>query len=140
MAVIADFAAYPQWASGVRSAEVTEPGEPGRARQVRFQLDAGMFRDSYVLRYRWDGDRGVRWDLAEPGSVISELTGEYRLSDADGVTEVTYELSVDIRIPMLGVLKRKAEKTIIDTALRGLRERIEAGPADSGGAGGGDGT
>jgi carbon monoxide dehydrogenase subunit G len=130
MAVITDFASYPEWASGVRSAEVAGHGDDGRASRVRFRLDAGVIKDSYVLSYDWDGDSGVRWDLAEPGSVISALSGGYLLADADGGTKVTYDLAVDVRIPMLGMLKRRAEKTIIDTALRGLRDRAEAGGGD----------
>ena len=130
MAVIADFPAYPEWASGVRSAEVIGRGDGGRASQVRFALDAGVIKDSYVLSYDWDGDDGVRWDLAEPGSVITVLSGGYLLADAGEGTEVTYDLAVDVRIPMPGMLKRRAEKTIIETALKGLRNRAEAGRGD----------
>src|SRR6516164_3816567 len=130
MGVIADFAAYPEWASAVRSTEVMGRDGGGRASQVRFVLDAGVIKDSYVLSYDWDGDAGVRWDLAGPGSVITALSGGYLLADADVGTEVTYDLAVDVRIPMPGMLKRRAEKTIIDTALRGLRDRAEAGRGD----------
>jgi hypothetical protein len=129
MAVIADFAAYPEWAAAVRSAEVTEPSGPGtdgRARQVRFVLDAGVIKDSYVLAYEWDGDTHVRWQLAEAGSVISAMDGCYQLSEVADGTEVTYELAVDVRIPMIGMLKRKAEKMIIDTALKELKKRAES--------------
>src|SRR6266480_984026 len=131
MAVIADFASYPEWASAVRSAEITGRDGGGRASQVRFALDAGVIRDSYVLSYDWDGDDGVRWDLAEPGSVITALSGGYLLADASAGTKVTYDLAVDVRIPMPGMLKRRAEKTIIETALKGLRDRAEAGRGDS---------
>jgi hypothetical protein len=132
MAVIADFAAYPQWASGVRAAEVLEQ-EDGRASRVRFTLDAGPVKDTYVLGYDWDGDLAVRWHLAEAGSVISAMDGGYLLADTGGDTETTYELSVDIRIPMPGLLKRRAEKTIIDTALKGLKNRVESRPGVPGG-------
>jgi hypothetical protein len=129
MAVIADFGAYPEWASAIRSAGVEGRDGAGRATRVRFRLDAGMVKDSYVLGYDWDGDRAVRWSLAEPGSVVSEMTGGYLLAARDGGTEVTYELTVDVRIPMLGMVKRKAEKIIIDTALKGLKCRAEEGDA-----------
>jgi hypothetical protein len=33
---------------------------------------------------------------------------------------------VGTRVPMIGMLKRRAEKTIIETALKGLRTRAEA--------------
>jgi hypothetical protein len=134
MTVIADFAAYPQWAGPVRSAEVIERDGPGRAVLVRFQLDAGMIKDSYALRYSWDGDAAVRWDLAEPGSVVSAMSGGYFLAETAGRTTVTYELAVDVRVPMPGMLKRRAEKMIIDTALKGLKTRAEATEVESGGA------
>ena len=86
MAVIADFAAYPEWAGAVRSADVIERDAGGRASQVRFRLDAGMIKDSYVLRYGWDGDEAVHWDLAEPGSVVSAMSGSYNLAEDAGQT------------------------------------------------------
>jgi hypothetical protein len=124
MAVIADFDAYPEWATGVRSADVLSSAG-GRAAEVRFTLDAGVIKDSYVLGYDWDGDAEVRWNLAEAGSMISEMTGEYELADHGESTEVTYELAVGIKVPMPGMLKRRAEKVIIDTALKGLKSRAE---------------
>jgi hypothetical protein len=128
MAVIADFSAYPQWASAVRATEVLGEQATGRASKVRFTLDAGVVKDTYVLGYDWDGDAGVHWHLAEPGSVISAMDGGYLLADRGGATEATYELTVDVRIPMPGLLKRRAEKTIIDTALKGLKNRVESRP------------
>jgi len=130
MGVIADFASYPEWA-GMNSAEVLELGTDGRARRVRFGLDAGVIKDSYVLGYDWDGDAQVRWDLAEKGSVISEMSGGYLLADRGADTEVTFDLAVGVRIPMIGMIKRRAEKTIIDTALKGLKSRAEAVVGDS---------
>ena len=44
----------------------------------------------------------------------------------DGGTEVVYKLAVDLSIPMIGMLKRKAEKVIIDTALKNLKKRVES--------------
>jgi hypothetical protein len=126
MAVIADFEAYPDWATGVRSAQTLSRDADGKASRVRFRLDAGMIKDTYVLGYVWDGDARVSWDLAEAGSVVSEMSGAYRLTDQGDNTEVTYELAVGIRIPMIGMVKRRAEKMIIDAALKGLKSRAEA--------------
>jgi len=125
MAVIADFAAYPEWATGVRRAEVLSLDD-GRASAVRFTLDAGLIKDSYVLGYDWDDDARVRWNLTEAGSVVSEMSGGYELAERGDETQVTYDLTVGIKVPMPGLLKRRAEKTIIDTALKGLKSRAEA--------------
>lgn len=130
MAVIADFEAYPQWADGVSSAEIlSRDGDGGRADRVRFALDAGIIKDRFVLRYDWDGDASVRWTLdpAEGGTVITELSGGYALGDQGAMTGVTYDLTIGLRIPVIGMLKRRAEKSIIDTALKGLKTRAENG-------------
>lgn len=125
MGIIADFGRYPDWASGVRSAEVLEAAADGRARRVRFTLDAGPIKDSYVLAYDWDDDAAVRWQLAEPGSMVTEMSGGYLLADDGHGTKVSYELAVATRLPMPGMLKRRAEKMIIDAALNGLKSRAE---------------
>jgi len=136
MGVIADFASYPDWASGVRAAQVLSTGEDGRPDRVRFTLDAGPIRDTYVLSYTWTGDQEVRWDLAERGSAISEMSGAYLLEESGDGTNVTYELAVGLAIPMPGILKRQAEKTIVGTALKGLRDRAERSSGQAGGASG----
>lgn len=134
MAVIADFDAYPEWA-GVQAAEVIDREDSGRASRVRFRLDAGPIKDSYVLGYRWHGDDAVDWELAEAGSVISVMNGRYALTDGNSSTRVSFELTVGVKIPMPGILKRRAEKIIIGTALKGLKQRTESGarPAARGG-------
>jgi hypothetical protein len=132
MSVIADFAAYPEWATGVKSAEVVQPGEGDRPAQVRFALDAGVVKDSYVLGYDWNGDDNVHWELAEPGTMLSEMTGSYLLSDDGAGTKVTYDLAVELKMWLPGMVKRRAEKTIIDTALKGLKKRAEQKQAESG--------
>jgi hypothetical protein len=128
MAAIADFESYPDWATGVRSAEVLSTTSDDRPLRVRFGLDAGMIRDSYVLAYEWDGDAAVRWHLAEPGSMVTEMSGAYVLADDGLGTKVSYELAVGTRVPMIGMLKRRAEKMIIETALKGLKSRAESIP------------
>jgi hypothetical protein len=125
MAVIADFPAYPGWAEGITSAEVVSEGADGRAERVRITLEAGPIRDTYVLAYDWDEDEAVHWNLAESGTMLTGMTGAYRLDTRDGSTEVTYELAVEVRIPMIGMVRRKAEKRIIETALKGLKRRVE---------------
>lgn len=125
MAVIADFESYPQWARQVKTAAVTKPGRGGRPKRVKMTVDASVFKDTYELEYTWSGDESVSWTLVE-GEMQKSQEGSYSLAaDGDGTT-VTYELTVDLSIPMLGMLKRKAEKVIMDTALKELKKRVES--------------
>ena len=126
MDVIADFAAYPDWAKGVKQASVRAEGEGGRAQEVFFSLDVAPIKDEYTLAYTWNGDHDVTWTLAE-GKMLRALDGAYVLSDrGDGSTEVTYRLALDVSIPLIGMIKRKGEKILIDTALKGLKQRVES--------------
>ena len=125
MAVIADFPAYPEWAQGMKRAEVVEVGRDGRASKVHFDLEAAPIKDSYTLGYDWQGDERVRWNLVE-GKMLKAMEGAYELRPSGGATEVTYRLAVELSIPMIGMLRRKAEKVIIDTALKGLKKRVES--------------
>ncbi|MGH8971198.1 MAG: SRPBCC family protein [Actinomycetes bacterium] len=126
MAVIADFAAYPEWTGAVKETEVRKSSSNGRAAEVCFSLDAGAIKDTYTLAYTWKADREVRWSLVEAEQILKAMDGAYLLEDTgDGSTTVTYQLAVDVKIPMLGMIKRKAEKVIIDTALKELKKRVE---------------
>jgi ribosome-associated toxin RatA of RatAB toxin-antitoxin module len=124
MAVIADFESYPEWASMIRKVTVDETGPDGRGTVVSFTLDAGVLKDEYTLSYDWQGDDRVDWHLVK-GKSLKSQDGSYALAESDGTTTVTYRLSVDLNIPMLGMFKRKAEKVIMDTALKGLKKRVE---------------
>jgi hypothetical protein len=126
--IIADFDAYPAWTGAVKKTEVLLTDADGWAEQVRFELDAGAIKDTYVLSYDWDVDESgagtVLWHLVE-GQVLKAMEGSYELVPHGGATEVTYRLQVDLKIPVLGMLRRKAEKVIIDTALKELKKRAE---------------
>ena len=127
--VIADFPSYPDWATEVKKVTVlTEEGD-GWADQVEFTLDAGAIKDTYVLDYDWDvkddGTGVVSWSLVQ-ANVLKAMNGSYTLAERGaGETTVTYRLAVDVKVPMLGMLKRKAERVIIDTALKELKKRVE---------------
>ena len=129
MSVIADFPAYPEWAKGVTVADVVSsfgPEQDGRAERVFFKLDVSPIKDEYTLEYVWHGDREVTWKLVQ-GKMLRHLDGAYVLRDlGDGSTEVTYRLALDVSIPLIGMLKRKGEKILIDTALKGLKKRVES--------------
>lgn len=128
MAVIADLPAYPQWSDGIASVTVLSVYEDdNRPADARFVLDSGAIKDTYELEYDWDGNARVSWTLTK-GDMLTAMDGTYELTgNGDGTTTVHYRLSVDIKIPMIGMIKRKAEKVIVDTALKGLKKRVEAG-------------
>ena len=125
LGVIADIPSYPQWTGQIKTAEVVEEGPGGKPKSAKFVMDAGVLKDEYTLAYDWHDD-GVSWKLVGKSTVQKSQVGSYTLTDKGGSTEVTYKLAVDIAMPMLGMFKRKAEKMIMDTALKELKKRVES--------------
>jgi ribosome-associated toxin RatA of RatAB toxin-antitoxin module len=126
MDVIADIGSYPDWVKEYKEAEVLEADDQGYPKVARLVLDAAVLKDSMVLAYQWPTDhKSVTWSLVS-STLLKSLDGAYRLAPKGSGTDVTYELSVDLLIPMIGLLKRKAERRLTDTALKDLKKRVEA--------------
>jgi len=126
MDVIADFDSYPAWAKVARAEVLSSygPEQGGRAKEVFFALEVPPIKDEYTLAYVWHDETRVTWTLAE-GKMLRSLEGAYEARDlGDGTTEVTYRLALDLSMPMIGMIKRKGEKILIETALKGLKQRV----------------
>lgn len=127
MDVLTDFEAYPQWAD-VKSVRVLERGEGGVGTKVSFEVDVPMLgKASYTLAYRYaPADGGMSWVSTEARGAVSNITGEYLLSEVDDEeTKVIYRLSVDLGVLLPGVVRTQGEKRVIDNALEGLKRRVE---------------
>lgn len=129
MAVIADLATYPEWSEGITAVTVLTAEDPevgGRPLTARFNLASGPIKDTYELQYTWDGDLAVHWQLTT-AEFLRAMDGSYVLTPlANGQTQVNYRLAVDVKMPMIGMIKRKAEKVIVDSALKGLKARAQS--------------
>jgi ribosome-associated toxin RatA of RatAB toxin-antitoxin module len=127
LAVISDFARYPEWADSVSTCEVISRHADGSADQVHFVVDAGIVQDDFVLAYTWDESRmRVDWQLVR-GRLQRAHTGSYALEPQGRQTKVTYTLSLELAVPMLALFRRRTEMTVIDFALRALKNRVEGG-------------
>lgn len=131
MEVIADFEAYPEWQSDIKAVEVLETDEDGWGTRVRFSVDAKIFTTTYVLGYTYldpdtDGAYGMRWRLVQ-GDQLKKVDGTYLLDDqGDGTTLVTYDLEIVPAISLPKMLRRKAAQRIVDSALSGMKQRVES--------------
>ncbi len=123
MAVIADVASYPEWVSAMKQVDVVTSHPDGKPDHVKIKLEHSVVSDHYTLAYHWLAD-SVSWNLVE-GQLLKAMDGSYELEPSAKGTKVTYALSVDVRMPMIGMFRRKAEKTIIDGALKDLKQRVE---------------
>ncbi len=124
-AVAVEIEKYPEWASGVSRVEVLERDEDGRPRRAAFELEGFVKKIAYDLTYTYDHPTRMSW-VADPNSDLEMLEGSYTFTPLDGASEVVYALRVKPNFPVPGFIRRQAEKQIVSTALRGLRDRVES--------------
>jgi carbon monoxide dehydrogenase subunit G len=129
MDVLTDYEAYPEWAE-VKTARVIERDEGGLGTRVTFEVDVPMLgRAEYTLAYRYaPGDAGLSWVTTDARGSVSNIVGEYLLDELDGRrTKVTYRLSVELGVLLPGFVRTQGAKRVIDSALEGLKRRVELG-------------
>ena len=117
----------PALGPGGERAEVVDAGAAGeRAKEVYFEIEATPIKDSYTLAYDWHDDHVGHLDAGRGQDAQGHRRRLRARRPRGRQTEVTYALAVELAIPMIGMLRRKAEKVIIDTALKGLKKRVES--------------
>lgn len=128
--VVTDFAHYPEWAGDIKETEVHRTDEQGRGVEVTFRA-AAMGR-SVTVRIEYDYSKApyeVSWHLLE-GDLARRYEGHYRFTPLEGeqdVTDLEYQLRVELVVPLPGFVKRRAETRIIKAALPDLKAYIETG-------------
>jgi carbon monoxide dehydrogenase subunit G len=129
MEAITNYGAYPEWASGVKKAEVQKKDSRGRPSEVAFEVSQMGVSATYTLAYRYKaGDGGVSWTTKSASGAVKDISGEYLLEPFGQGTKVTYRTIIETAIPLMGFMKRQAERTIIGTALGSLKKRVESRP------------
>lgn len=122
--VIADLPSYPEWNGEIKAVEVLGHAADGRPARARLTISSTGMSDSYVLAYDWGVDR-VSWHLVEPSTLQKSQDGTYTLIADEAGTQVRYDLRLEAKVPMIGPMRRKIEKRIVDGALKELKKRVE---------------
>jgi uncharacterized membrane protein len=124
--VATDFESYPDWSADIKKVDIIETDADGRAVLVGFWAEAVGRSTQYTLRYNYDSSPSrLTWSLEE-GDIEKFLSGEYIFEQIDGQTELTYHLSVELRVPMPGFVKRRVEGRILGAALQELKAKAES--------------
>jgi hypothetical protein len=125
----ADFEEYPSWAKDVKDVTVHARDEHGRGTRVEYRAAALGKSIRYTLDYDWSqAPRAFTWTLVE-GEMLRALDGRYEFAPDDGPdgagTLVSYDLRIDLSLPMPGMVKRRAGALIVHNALQELKRAAE---------------
>jgi len=125
--VSADIGAYPQWAADIKEVTIEERDDQGRPQLVTFRAAAFGRSTSYTLAYDFsEAPRILSWKLTK-GDITTKLDGSYVFDPGEGSgTEVTYHLEAELRVPIPGFIKMRAQSRIMSTAMRELKARVES--------------
>jgi carbon monoxide dehydrogenase subunit G len=124
--VITDFPAYAKWAKGVKSAKVLKKDSKGRPSEVSMEVGSMGFNSKQTLKYSYKAKNGgLSWKSTSAEGAVKSIEGEYVLKEKDDGTHVSYKTKMELAMPVPGMVKRQAERMIIDTALKGLKKEVE---------------
>lgn len=117
--------AYPEWLSSIKKAEVLESDESGRALKAKLSIDAGMMKDRVTLDYDWSAAPLTLSFSMDEADLLTQMDGTYILKAIDeDTTQVTYELTVAVSLPVPAMMITKAQQQTIDAALKELTARV----------------
>ena len=124
-AVLFDIATYLSRSTSFKAVTVFASDGQGRPTQVSMSVDAGALKDKPTLNYDWSAypDR-VDFSL-EDADLLTQMSGAFMVKDNGDETEVTFELTVALSMPVPDIMRTKAEKSTIDLALKQLKEKLE---------------
>lgn len=125
-AIATDFEKYPDWAKDVKSAVVIARDEQGRATEVEFRTSALGRSTHYTLSYDYSAaPHRLAWKMVK-GDIMRAVDGAYMFApEASGGVVLTYNLSIELIVPLPGFVKRRAEVRILNT-VKELKVRAEA--------------
>ncbi|MGH3733956.1 MAG: SRPBCC family protein [Acidimicrobiales bacterium] len=126
--VAAAFEHYLDWVSELKKIDVLERDAAGRPLEVEFRAAAFGRSTTYALRYDYSRAPEILTWHQTKGDVTSELNGQYRFDPAPEGTLLTYDLEVELSVPIPGFVRSRAAYRIQAQALRELKAQAEAAP------------
>ena len=124
--VLFELAKYPEWSTAIKSVDVLASDEQGRLTTGKFLIDAGMMKDKVTLDYDWSETPSKLSFSLNDADLLTGMKGSYSIKKIDeDTTQVTYEMGVEISMPIPAMMRKKAEQATIDQALQQLKSHLE---------------
>jgi ribosome-associated toxin RatA of RatAB toxin-antitoxin module len=124
-AVVTDFEHYADWVSDLKRIEVVTRDDQGRALEVEFRAAAFGRSTTYTLHYDYArAPSELNWRQIQ-GDLTETLNGRYLFEAIGDETKVTYDLEVELLVPIPTFIKSRAAYRIQTQALRELKAQAE---------------
>jgi ribosome-associated toxin RatA of RatAB toxin-antitoxin module len=120
--VIADVESTPTWSPQYQSCEILDSYDNGRPRQVKMKIKTAGISDEQVVEYTW-ADNKVSWTLVSAGQLKAQ-DASYTLTPDGDKTNVKFDITIDLSVPLPGFVLKRAIKGAMETATDGLRKQV----------------
>ncbi len=116
---------YPEWLSSIKKVDVIERDSENRVLKAKLTIDAGMMKDRVTLDYDWSATPATLTFSMDEADLLTQMDGTYTLKALDeDSTQVTYDLTVAVGMPIPAMMITKAQQQTIDAALKELAVRV----------------
>ena len=123
--VVTDFEHYVDWVGDLKRIEVLSRDDQGRPIDVEFRAAAFGRSTTYTLHYDYShAPEQLSWHQTY-GDLTETMVGEYRFEAIGAGTQVTYDLEVELLVPIPTFIKSRAAYRIQTQALRELKAQAE---------------
>lgn len=123
MEVLMDIESLPEWSGPHKAAQIVSTHDDGTPDEVSMTVNAAGINDDQSVNYSWT-DTTCEWTLIK-STTLSEQQGKYTLTDNGDSTHVEFELLVDLKIKLPGLIVKRGQKVAVDTARKGLTAEAE---------------
>ena len=125
--ILKDLSGYPSWSASIKSVEVSESNAAGNPTKVTMKVEAGVLKDRVSLDYDWSKAPSEISFTMEEANLLTEMSGIFTIKSIDAdTTEVTYQLKVDLSMPVPDIMRKKQEQATIQQELAKLKTRAES--------------
>ncbi|MGC4935004.1 SRPBCC family protein [Gordonia sp. DT30] len=123
MEVLLDVESLPEWSGPHRSATIISEHDDGTPDQVSITVSAVGVNDDQTVAYTWT-DNSCTWELVE-SKMLAEQRGKYTVTPSGDGSHVQFELEIDLKVKLPGMLVKRGQKTAVETAKKGLTAEVE---------------
>ena len=121
-----DLAKYPEWSTSIKSVDVLAIDDQGRLTSGKFVIEAGVLKDKVTLDYDWSEAPSKLSFSFNDADMLTGMEGSYSIKKIDeDTTQVTYEMGVELPMPIPAMMRKKNEQATIDQALQQLKSHLE---------------
>lgn len=121
--VLTDFESYPNFMDGVSKVEVTN--REGNNIEAEYSLNI-IKKFSYTMNHVVEEPNKISWSFIS-GDLFKKSDGSWTLKDlGDGKTEVNYEVDIDFKVMVPGMVSKKLVKSNLPSMLKSVQKQAKA--------------